>query len=401
VHWLLASNLAHGVEPSGDTPSGTTPSATLSLAVHRDAGTVASIAADGAAGQCVIAGQALHCPASGPVTFRWGADPAWVLVGDLVLQPGEVGTATVWASEASRAAELERLAGPVDAALVRELFLRTGDHEVPVPSAQMWARLLDLARHSDDRVRRVVVDALLPYWRHTASDPFPAGGPPVVPPGLLVELSEDPSRLVRRRLASRLRDVVAPGQPLAEVANQVLLHLATEQERGVQRAAFASLAVRARRGESPGLEAWQAALDRVTLPGSPGRAAANTLAGLATELSPGPEVDPALAIARTAEVHLERVWNLWKAWRSDVPFEPLVAERLLRETVGVSAVLFRSWAEDDPAGLAALLRRWEPRAPHSDRYVYLVRSLMEPVPSALAPLVADTLSAEPTGAVAQ
>lgn len=391
VHWLLVTIAAYGAEGL----------VALSVAVHRDAGTLAEIAADGAAGQCALVEQTLSCPARGPVSFRWGAGEDWVLTGDTVLAPGERGVAAVWAAEALREDALARLAGPVTAEVVADLFVRTGDHPIAPPSAAEFAALLALAEHPDARVRREVVDALLPYWRHTASDPFPPGAPSVVPASVLERLAADESEAVRKRLASRLRDLQAPGEPMQEVANEILLRLAANEEDGVQRAAFASLAIRSRRGETPGLDAWRVALDRVTTPGPPGRAAANTLAALAVELEVGPDVDPRLAMERASEHQLERVWKIWKAWRADVPFEPLLAERLLRETVGMSPVLFASWAEDDPDGLAAVLRRWEPAAPHSERYVYLLSGLPPPVSPALKPLADDTLSPVPGATGAQ
>lgn len=364
---------------------------TLSVAVHRAAGTIFDVAADGAAGQCTVVGQSLSCPARGPVQFRWGGDVGFALTGAVALSPGEVGVAVVWATDDARRAEIDRLSGPVDADLVRDLFVRTGDDPVAPPSPAMWAALLRWVDSPDAQVRREVVDALLPYWRHTDSDPFPLGAPQVVPAEVIAQLARDPSAAVRRRLAARLRDVQAPGDPLEAQANAALLDLAAQPVRGVQRAAFAALADRSKRGETPALDAWRLALDRVTTPGPPGRAAANTLAALAAELVPGPEVDPREAIDRTAVHQLERVWQVWKAWRAHVPFDAALAERLLRETVGMSPVLFGAWAEDDPEGLAAVLRRWEPGPPHSERYTYLVSGLRSP-PAAIRPLVDDTLS---------
>lgn len=392
VGWLFVSVLAHVARAEAADREASSSFVTLSVAVLRDAGSIHQVAADGAAGLCTSVAQSLHCPANGPVTFRWGGDDEFVLVGDTVLPPGGIGVAVVWAADDAREAEIARLAGPIGPDVVRDLFVRTGD-PVVTPSPAMWSSLLALVDSPDARVRLEVVDALVPYWRQTASDPFPAGAPQVVPPEVIRRLAVDPSRAVRRRLASRLREVRAPDQPFETVANTVLLTLAATDSGGVQRAAFAALADRSRRGETPALEAWHLALDRVSIPGPPGRAAANTLAALATELEPSAEVDPRLALDRTAVHHLERVWHVWKAWRGEVPFDGLLAERLLRETVGVSPVLFGAWAQQDPEGLAELLRRWEPRSPHSDRYLYLLSTLRSP-PPALQPLVDDTLSPE-------
>ncbi|MEQ1507397.1 MAG: hypothetical protein ABMB14_34530 [Myxococcota bacterium] len=361
--WLLPVATA-GAEPAG--------SVVLAVSVHREAGSVYEIAADGAAGICAVEGATIRCPAIGPVTFRWGPGGAFALTGDTVLAPGATGTAAVWAAADPPGTERLRpeVATPED---VRAMFRRTGDHPVPVPSAAAFAALLALHDHPDPLVRREVIDALMPYWRHTASDPFPMEAPQVVPPGLLTALGHDPDPAVRRRLAARLRELRAPGDPLSTEATMLLLALAADGG-GVQRAAFASLSVKAREGDVPAIEAWQAALDRVRTPGPPGRAAANTLAALATTLEPGPDVDPVQAVTATAAFQLERTWAVWKAWREEVPFDAVIAARMLRETVGMSPSLIKRWAADDPDGFAGLLAAWEPIAPHSDRYLAVVRA---------------------------
>jgi hypothetical protein len=349
-------------------------SVSLSVAVHREAGTLWSIAADGAAGQCTVAASTLHCPATGPVTFRYGPGEDFVLVGDTVLQPGQTGTAWVWAPERLRVAERERLAPEqVTAEEIRALFQRTGDHPVPVPSSGMFEDLLALVEHPDAHVRRELVDALVPYFRHTASDPFPAGSPQVVPADVLVALAQDEDHNVQRKLASRLRDLQAPGEPIAEVATELLLEL-SQSGGGVQRAAFASLASRSKDGATPAEQTWWAAMERVSTPGPPGRAAAGTLAALAKSLDPA-RVVPSDAVQLVSQHHLERTWQVWRAWRAHVPFEPVLAERLLRETVGLSPSLLKAWGAADPDGVYALITRWEPRSPHSDRYAAVVRAL--------------------------
>jgi hypothetical protein len=370
--WLLPL-VAAGSEPVG--------SVTLAVAVPRDAGDVHQIAVDGAAGQCTVVDQALQCPATGDVTFRWGPGGDRVLVGDTVLAPGGSGTAVVWADEASRAADRERLQPDrVTAQDVRDLFIRTGDHPISLPSAGMFADLLELVDHPDPLVRRQVVDALVPYWRHTSSDPFPLGAPPVVPSGLLTKIAADRDPVVRRRLASRLRDLREPGEPIATEATVVLFSLVSTAG-GAERAAIASLTSRARDGSVPAQETWSMAMQRVSSPGATGRAAANTLAVLAGELEPGPDVDPSRAVALTARQHPERAWKVWRAWSASVPFEPVLASRLLRETIGLSPALIRAWAKDDPTGLSAVLHAWEPNPPHSERYQAVVRAF-EPRPAA-------------------
>jgi hypothetical protein len=353
-----------------------------------------SIAADGAAGQCTVTGTTLHCPARGPVTFRYGPNEDFVLVGDTVLQPGQTGTAYVWAPEDQRVAERERLAPErVTAEDVRDLFLRTGDHPVPVPSQGMFEDLLALVEHPDDKLRRELIDAMLPYFRHTASDPFPPGSPQVVPADVLVALAHDEDPNVRRKLASRLRDLQAPGEPIAEVATQLLLELA-QSGGGVQRAAFASLASRSKDGATPAEQTWWAAMERVSTPGPPGRAAAGTLAALAKSIDPA-KVVPSDAVQLVSLHHLERTWQVWRAWRAHVPFEPILAERLLRETVGLSPTLVKAWGAADPDGVQAMLARWEPRPPHSDRYAAVVRALAAEGDPRWAPLLpTDNLSPE-------
>jgi hypothetical protein len=364
---------------------------TLWVAVHRAAGTIYDVAADGAAGQCSVADQTIHCPADGPVTFRWGPASPYELVGDTVLAPGGQGTATVWARDGSRAEARERVrperVTPED---VRDIFVRTGDHPIDVPSAALFDDLLALAEHPDPKVRREVVDSLMPYWRHTASDPLPPGAPAVVAPTVLVALAQDDEIRVRRRTAFWMRDVRDP--ELSASVTVLLLGLAGEGG-SVQRTAFASLSARARDGRTPALQTWAAALGRVSTPGPPGRAAANTLGALAAELQPG-DVDAREAIELVAAHHLERTWVVWRQWSDAVPFDAELAERLLRQTVGMSPPLVRAWADGAPADLAALLRRWEPRRPHSERYRMVARILADHSAAEIRAVLDDSLSAD-------
>ena len=275
--------------------------------------------------------------------------------------------AWVFADPDERAAERARLSDPnVDADLVRDLFVRTGDHPVLAPSRDMVDALLALADHPDPKVRRAVVESIVPYWRHTASDPFPADAPQLIPPGWIDKLAGDPDPVVRKRLANRLREVNMPGEPLQADAETTLRALATQP--ATQRPAVASLAVLSRDGRANLVESWHAALAAVTTPGPRGRAAANTFARLAAEIEAGPEVDPARALALVFQHHRERTWTVWGAWRRELPFDAAMFTALLRETEGTHAALVRHFADTDPEGLADALRRWEPHPPHSARW---------------------------------
>ena len=93
--WLLGAALAGN--------------AVLHVGVHQRAGDLYNIAADGAAGQCVVAGCRIACPADGPVTFRWGPGGDWRLEGDTVVDPGMEGVAHVVPVEGSSQIHLEEL----------------------------------------------------------------------------------------------------------------------------------------------------------------------------------------------------------------------------------------------------------------------------------------------------
>jgi len=350
--------------------------ATLHVGVHRDAGTILDIAADGADGQCTIAHERLMCPASGPVTFRYGPGGDWALNGQVVVEPGSTGTAFLLASEDARAEALARLRSPeLSAADVRDLFVRTGDHPVEAPSMGMLEELFGLVDHPDPAVRRAVIDAMVPWWRHTASDPLPADAPQLVPGGLITELAGDRDQRVRRRLANRLREVNEPGEPLQAEAHETLRRLAREVG-GVQRAATASLALQAKSSRANPVKTWMLSLERVTTPGPPGRAAANSLGRLATVLEPSEQVDPSQAVELVFVHHRERTWNVWGAWREQVPFDAGRLARLLRETEGVHRGLLRHFQQTHPGELREVLEAWEPSPPHSERY-QLVQSMLE------------------------
>ncbi len=342
--------------------------ATLHVGVHRQAGDVYGIAAEGAAGLCTATPVRIDCPADGPVTFRWAGGGDWVLVGDTEVAPDEVGVAWVLASDESRAAELEQLAGAVDRDLVQALFAPAPGIPALPPSMGMIRELERLARHPDPNVRRAVVDALVPLWRHTASDPFHVDAPEVLEPGLITLLANDPDVRVRRRLAARLRDLRTSDVARREEADAALQKLLRDTRPPVQRAATASLKMTVPKGISAGEESWLSAMERVAAPGPPGRAAANTLAFLATVLEPSDVVHPAEAMHRIMEHHPERAWKFWYAWRDDLGWDPDRMRVLLRDTVGLHRGLLRHFARTAPEELDIVLRRWEPNPPHSERW---------------------------------
>ena len=356
--------------------------AVLRVGVHRDAGTVAQIAADGAAGDCVPGPASVACPADGPVQFRWAGDPAWALVGDAVVAPGATGTAWVLPPDDARSDAIAQLLQPTPE-VVRAHFVRTGDHAVAPPSPGMLTRLWSLAEHDDPLVRRAVLDATLPLVRHTGSDPFAPEAPPLLPPGLLLGFAADTDFRNRRRLAAVLREVRLTSVTPPWFADEVRAALVDllDDRATVQRAAISSLSQSAWAGVVPAARAWGEAIERVRIPGPPGRAAAQTLARLATSLKPGPQVDPEAAVALCFEYQREKTWVVWTAWRAAVPFDRQRAEVLLRQTVGLSTRLLRHWADTDPEGLAAAVRAWEPAEPHSARF-QIARTALSGTPNA-------------------
>ena len=347
--------------------------ATLHVGVHREAGTTRDVVADGAAGQCIARGSVLECPATGPVTFRWGrADDPWILWGELTVSPGEVGRAWVFASESAGRVCSDRLAGPVDEDVVRECFVATGDRLPPI-SLAMYRSLLQLVEHEEFTVRRAAVDGLVPLWRHTASDPYPLGSPSLIPDGLMDRIAADVNPRVRRRLASRLGDLNEPEH--AEDVVLAMSRLSTDRP-GVQRASMSTLKLQAADGRIPGIEAWRRAMKQVERAGPPGKAAANTLASLADTLDAGGEVNPSDAVERVLLFQPERAWKVWAAWRDDVSYRDEWVRRLFHETQGWSKVLLRTWQEERPADLQAALDGWEAGEPHSERYQE-IRGILE------------------------
>lgn len=346
-------------------------SATLHVGVHAAAGSVYDIAADGASGQCVVGPARISCPADAPVTFRWGPGGPWTLVGQTIVAPGEVGVAFVLASEEARTAERTQLAHrPIDPEVIRRVFVRTGTQEARAPSIGMIDDLTGLAGHPDPRVRRAVLDALVPFWRHTASDPFDAAAPELVGEQLIGQFAEDEDVRVRRRLAARLKDIQEPDQAVAEQVFAALGSLSGDSRASVQRAATASMSQAAGGAAVPSEVAWAMAMQNVTREGPPGRAAANTLKHLRSYLD-ADQVDATEAVHAALQHHPERAWHVWSAWREEVPFRRPWVDLLLRETAGLDRRLLRYWASREPESLGMALAAWEPAPPHSARWEVL------------------------------
>ncbi len=364
--------------------------AVLHVAVHRDAGSIVDIAADGASGQCRVLGTSrLACPAEGPVTFRFGA-PGWTLwgalrsdvpveepdaavgagpavPGPLTVGAGEVGVAVLFPPEGSREADRRLLAAEPTPEAVRSLFLRTGDRSIEPVTAGLFADLLALTSHEEWTLRREAMRGFVPYVRHTASDPFPADAPSLLPPGFLQRMAGDEDHRVRRRTGALIREI-GPEDPLASPAEATLRRMLVDRHPSVRRQAIAIWSAHLREGgEVEAVEAWNAALERVPHEGAPGRAACNALAKLADSVDPA-DVDVDGALALVIEHHPERAWRVWKAWRAELPFDAVRASYLFRETVGLSERLIRDWAEQHPDELAVVIREWEPTEPHSERW---------------------------------
>jgi hypothetical protein len=350
---------------------------TLHVGVHRDAGDVYDLAADGADGQCSVGPARLSCPASTPVTFRFGNSGEWDLYGDVVLEPGATGTAFVLASESARESARAQLSFAVTPEKVRSLFVRTGEHAPPAPSPGMIADLERLVRHPNPLVRRAVIDGLVPYWRRTSSDPLSLEAPELLSSGLIERLSTDADPRVRRRLAAALRDVNAPGRPLAEEATAALLTLVGDGRTGVQRAAMASMAIGTRNDMLPAEVTWWKAMRRVESTGPAGRAAANTLGFLSKNLEASQTVDPSEAVLVTFHFHRERTWKVWNDWRADVPFRRDWVDSLFRDTLGLNGSLIRYWADEEPDALAQAIRAWEADPPHSKRFSLVAELLTD------------------------
>jgi hypothetical protein len=373
--------------------------ATLHVGVHRAAGGIHDVAADGASGQCRVLGMSrLVCPARGPVTFRWGGDEDFALVGQSVVEPGTTGEAFVLPPDGSRTMWRERLADPtLDD--VRETFIRTGAREIPIPSRALFGDLVALTAHPSWQVRREAVRGLMPYVRHTSSDPFPADSPTLVPPGVYERLARDPSRQVRRRALQLLKEM-QPEDPRAAEAQRVVAASRDDADRRVRKLALVVATKAATEEIRDPYEAWQEALGRVHVQGPTGRAAANALRQLRGRVPFG-SVDADRALGLIIEHQPEKAWAFWNAWRTEVPFDAERLLYLLGATVNLSEGLLKRFAVEHPVELAAVVRRWEPRSPHSRRF-QVVGRWVDPVavdPELRAALgLGDTLSEQPDDA---
>lgn len=340
----------------------------LDVGVHRKAGSIADIQVVGASGECEQLPSRLRCPAAGPVDFRWAGAEEWELQGTERVHPGERGTAFVLATEASRAPARERLqASDISAEEVTALFIQLGREAVQAPSLGMIDDLAALRHHSDFWVRRAVVDAFFPLMRDTTSDHFWPHAPDSVPSGLLIGLTQDSDRGVRRRLALLLRE----GRSASlDMERQVALRiLATDPVVAVRRPAVAALPRAVQLEIMPAELAWQEALGRVPLRLGPGRAAVGALARMATSVEPSEVIVPEAALDLAMRYHPERAWVLWAAWREVLPFHAGKAEHLLRRTLGLNPALLSTWADKSPDELALAIDAWAARDSTSRRFV--------------------------------
>jgi hypothetical protein len=344
---------------------------TLHVAVHQEAGDVADVAAEGASGQCALAPSRITCPADGPVRFRWGPSTRWELTGadsegpEVTLVPGQSSVAFVLAVDADRASALSRMvASDLTPAELRVLIDTSSAARAPPPSRSMLDALIALCEAPDPLLRQTAVELVHPWTWRSSWGPIPASAPLPVPDGWLRARVADPDPRVRRAMAFVARDWRGDAAEAAEA----LLGLVGDRSRKVQTPALAALSHASRADMLPAQQSWDRAFAALSRPGNPGRAAAATIARLATSLQAGPGVDPAAAVELCLLHHPEAAWRVWSAWRKAVPFRAGWVELLLRDTSGLNQRLLRAWATDDPGALAAVVRAWEPEAPHSDRY---------------------------------
>jgi hypothetical protein len=379
VSWLWLLNIVWAQTPGH---------ASLHVGVHRAAGSVHDVAADGAAGQCTVTGPAhVTCPAAGPVTFRWGPDGPWEMTGQTVVAPGEQGVAFVLAPDDARLEERARLHDKwVNAGIIHELFVTNGDNRPVVASRGMYNDLFGLADSSDPAVRGAMIDAMVPLMRRTSSDPLPRTAPPLVPKGMLWQLSKDRDAGVKRRLGRLIREV-RPEGGLDREAGEALLVLMVDANSSVRRLALAVAAKASRDELLPVEETWAMAMDRVVERKGPGQAAAGSLARLSKVAEPNDIIQPERAVLATLQYHPEKCWLVWSAWRKHVPFNESWAVHLFRTTEGLNRALLLHWERENPDRLAEVIEEWEPSAPHSRRFelaqTYLARTKHETVRRAL------------------
>ena len=132
-------------------------------------------------------------------------------------------------------------------------------------------------------------------------------------------------------------------------------------------------------------------MERVHKEGPPGRAAANTMAFMARSLKPSAVVDPNEAMHQILQVHPERAWKFWFAWREHLPWNRERMHLLLSQTVGLHRGLIKHFDKTRHDDLQIALRDWEPHPPHSERWEVVQLWLQDPSEDA------DSLS-QPQGA---
>ncbi len=344
-------------EPAPDTPA----MVTLHVGVLLEAGVLTDVAADGAAGACSWTVSQVNCPAKNAVTFRWAGDEGWELSGTTTLQPGESGTAFVLAAGPDPRVEL-----------LSKKSLTSDDIQThlsplaPPLTKELLDRLVALSEHTQPNVRRAAVQNLHSWTWGSGLGPLPATAPVPVPEGWLTDRSEDPFWGVRRELIDILRDF--RDRQRADEVSTAVDRLIRDPDPRVQKAALLALSSVSKNGLLEPERAWASAIRSIETPGPRGRAAVITLARLATSLDADGDIDPVAALEKILQHHPRLGWKFWAAWRNDIPFREDWAFQLFSTTSGLHKGLIVHWSNTDPDGLAAVLRRWEPAAPHSERF---------------------------------
>lgn len=307
---------------------------TLRVGVPTAAGSLADIAADGASGLCTSSPGRITCPATESVTFRFGLDGPYSLVGDVVLAPGDSGVAFVLTPEQKSSLDA-MISASTDAALPAD--------------------------------RRRALGELRAWTWSVSIGTLPPDSPLPVPHGWVANIADDPDPTVRRVLVDVLRDLRDPDGTYRQEASDALFALADDRDKRVKVAATATLAFASKQGIVAPLQAWAHAVDRAAKPDAAGKASAITLAKLHGYVDPH-DVDVPAALAIVLEHHPEQTWKVWGAWRKEVPLKEDWALTLLTTTTSLHQGLLKQWAKAEPDKFAALIERWEPGEPHSTRY---------------------------------
>ncbi|MFT7518167.1 MAG: hypothetical protein ACI9MC_000297 [Kiritimatiellia bacterium] len=333
--------------------------ATLHVGIPKEAGTLNDVVVHGVHTGCAKHGTRLVCQADEPLQFTFGKT-GFELVGDTTVLVGREGRAWVFASKESRTADVRRLRAAPTASAVRDLYVWFAGHEVSLPSYEMFRELIKLSIEGEKPVRRQAMEALQPWMAWTHLDLLPVGSPAPLPDGLLLLLAQDPDPAVRKRVMRLLRSLADPH--FRDEGQIVLRSMLRDENVGVRRAAVAALPDLSSVGMFSPIQAWQVCMERVPRPLAEGRAAANAMSKLHSQRGQLVGVDPREAIVLTLDYHPERALRLWKTWVVEVPFEEELAATLFRRTIGVERKLLRTWAAQDPAGLARVLEAWRPTA---------------------------------------